>query len=1072
MLAIFLLLPDIALAWTGARTPDRGKAYNASRADLFRAEWPEGAYRKEEVIIKFKPGFNKTTAFFRKYKLNILKSDAKLDYFLAKAPPATDLPKLLNTLGNNPNVAYIQPNYIYQPFKTYNDTQYFRQWALQKINIEKAWDVTPGKPGIVVAILDTGVDHKHPDLQGRLVAGTNTVNPLRSTRDDFGHGTHVAGIVAAAANNSTGIAGMANVRIMPVKVFNTAGGSDISIADGIIWAADHGARVINMSFGSFYRSPVLNDAIAYAREKNIVMVAAAGNWASEYISYPAALKDVIAVSATNKKDELSEFSSYGPEIDVSAPGEEIYSTYWDPYKGSTYREESGTSMAAPMVTGLAALLLSKNPRLSADDVREIIEASATDLGEPGWDPKYGHGRIDVYKALNTSFARTDSGNNSQDKAVPVNSGQIVTGKIDYGSDEDWYKVSIPAKGALQVTMEPAGLVSPAVQIFDAGGELASFNNAEKGAEEDDAGIPAAYRISFPGFDEPFIKGSSMQVAETVYGLLPDLEPGEYFIKVFGNHNRWSKESYRLTATVLADAEVLRDSFEPNDAISNAKAIALNTPVQGVVGGTDDIDLYKVNLEADRYYRLELDVPPGLDLIVEIFRDDEEDYFNEFINNGGQGKNEAGVIRTSKKGYGVYNIAVYDKAGAAVNAYYTLRLQSYTPAPDPYEDNNIWQHATPVKINDSIQASFTDGEDEDWYKIAVDTGGILEVRAGGADNVLPALALYQNPEDEPVGYDNWDYSANEDRSLEFKVNPGTYYLNAMSYGGAPNSEYTLDFAMQNFNFVDNEDNDLPLKANTLTVGAVKQGTLYPDGDVDFYVLDIEKPEPVLVYLAPAKEINGSVIVFREREPDDDNQGQGSGKNQKSMAEQGPGGDDANRSEPVLDVVTEIDSGKKGQIDMGVFIPNRPGRYYLAVNSWDPAVRGTYTLSLKPFKVQPDRWEDNNTFQKARPINKGTPVQPTFMGIEDMDWYKVYIPSAARLNLSMNVPGDIDGVIEIYDSSAKLLGKIDNALTGDEELAALKIDRAGWYYLKTYDYLGNASVQPYSLIVNWKEQKQTL
>lgn len=1090
MLVMFLLLPEPVLAGLAAGPDNRAGTVRVparksfTRGDKLPGDLPEDAYRKDEVIIRFKPGYKKVSAFAGKNKLEIVKSDHKLGYFLAKTPQHTDLTKLFTTLSKDPDVLYIQPNLIYRPFKTFNDAQYSRQWAIKKINLEKAWDITAGKPGIVVAVLDTGVDNKHPDLQGRLVPGTNTVNPLRSTRDDVGHGTHVAGIIAATADNGIGVAGMANVRVMPVKVFgNSQEGSDTSISDGIIWAADHGAKVINMSFGSFFRSPLLNDAIEYARDKGVVMVAAAGNWASEYISYPAALKDVISVAATNNKDELSEFSSFGPEIDVSAPGEDIYSTFWDPYKGSSYREESGTSMASPMVAGLAALLLSRNPKLSAEGVRQQIEASATDLGEPGWDPRFGHGRIDVYRALTTSFAHTDSGNNTQDKAMPLNQGQTVTGKIDYGSDVDWYRINLPVKGALQVAAEPAGLVSPAVEIYDeAGTMLASFNSTDNQTEEPDFGFFSAQSSPVPGFQS--FKGSSAMVAETVYGLAPDLEQGKYFIKVFGNHNRWSKENYRLTAAVFPEQEMVRDAHEPNESPEEARQITLSQPVQGAIIGQEDLDLYQVNLDADRYYRLELDVPPGLDLAVEVEQKEESvsrsedeyyrDYFYESIDNAGQGEKETGVFKTAKKGSGTYYIMVYDKSGGSVNAYYNLRLAGFTPQSDQNENNNTWEQATPVKVTDKVYASFRDEEDEDWYQIDIAAKGILEVGVEGFTDSFPEMMLLQDPEKEPVAYfDPWYNVDNGDAgalSWVIKVNPGTYYLAARrGYGPVSYNEYGLKFQFRTFNFVDNEDNDTPLKANNLTLNVPQQGTLYPDGDIDFYVLDVEKPEPILVYLSSPKDMNPSVRVFKEMEPDEDK----NVKDKRGQKEKTPGPGESGQEnegppEPDLEPVADINNGAEGKPDIGVFVPGKPGRYYIAVYTWQPAARGVYTLSLKPYKFQPDKWEDNNTLPKAKALNRAAAVQPTFMGTEDVDWFKVYIPAATRLNVTMKVPGDIDGVIEIYDSAAKPVGKIDHALEGEEETGGIKIDRGGWYYIKAYDFLGNSSVQTYSLTVNWGGQ----
>ncbi|PSL40687.1 FlgD-like protein [Planomicrobium soli] len=209
------------------------------------------------------------------------------------------------------------------------------------------------------------------------------------------HGTHVAGIIAASINK-TGVAGIApNVKIMPINVFMYDIAYDFDIAKAIVYAADKGANVINMSLGSYGYSALQDDAVKYARGKGVVIIAAAGNNSTNARMYPAALPSVIAVAATDNKDKSAWFSNWGNHIDISAPGENIYSTL----PASSYDYMSGTSMAAPVVSGVAALILSKNPFLSPDQVEDILAKSALDLWRKGWDEQFGYGRVDALKAL-------------------------------------------------------------------------------------------------------------------------------------------------------------------------------------------------------------------------------------------------------------------------------------------------------------------------------------------------------------------------------------------------------------------------------------------------------------------------------------------------------------------------------------------------------------------------------------------------------------------------------------------------------------------------------------------------
>ncbi|GFN30358.1 S8 family peptidase [Paenibacillus xylaniclasticus] len=282
-----------------------------------------------------------------------------------------------------------------------NDVLYREyQWNLPTIETEKGWKVGKGSDSVIVAVLDTGVQGDHPDLQGRLVKGTNIVTEDEAPEDDVGHGTHVSGIIAASVNNGEGVAGLSWYnKIMPVKVLDSSGaGSTYSVAQGVIWATDHGAKVINMSLGNYAQADFLHDAIKYAFDHDVVLVAASGNDNTERPGYPAAYPEVFAVGATDKNSKRATFSNYGDYIDVAAPGDAIASTY----PGNQYAALSGTSMASPHVAALAALIRSINPELKNTEVMDIMRQTALDLGTKGKDKYYGYGQIDVKKALHAA----------------------------------------------------------------------------------------------------------------------------------------------------------------------------------------------------------------------------------------------------------------------------------------------------------------------------------------------------------------------------------------------------------------------------------------------------------------------------------------------------------------------------------------------------------------------------------------------------------------------------------------------------------------------------------------------
>lgn len=309
--------------------------------------------------------------------------------------PSYQLEQKIQELQLVTGVAYVEPNYSVQAMDLIpNDPGWSFQYGLTAIRAPQGWSLSTGSSSVTIAILDSGVDLGHEDLAGRIVAGYDFVNNDSVPQDDFGHGTLVAGIAAASGNNGTGVAGVSwRARIMPLKVLNNSGGgSYANVAAGILWAADHGAQVINLSLGGAAPSVTLQDAVLYAYNKGILLVAASGNNGGAQVLYPARYPEVMAVGATNFSNQPSSISNYGPEVDVAAPGENIYSLW-----PGGYFTQSGTSMSAPFVSGLAAILFSFTS--DAGVVRNAIESTALDVGPVGWDLYSGAGLIQMDSAI-------------------------------------------------------------------------------------------------------------------------------------------------------------------------------------------------------------------------------------------------------------------------------------------------------------------------------------------------------------------------------------------------------------------------------------------------------------------------------------------------------------------------------------------------------------------------------------------------------------------------------------------------------------------------------------------------
>lgn len=322
-------------------------------------------------------------------------AEQMMDYFRTHWNPQYVEPHFLYLTNSRPltlaqneqRTAHIPNDVLFEPY----------QWNLPKIETIEGWDITRGTEGVQVAVIDTGIDLNHPDLQGKYLSGANFVYEDEEPDDDVGHGTHVTGVIAAVVDNIEGVAGMSWFnKVIPIKVLDESGaGNTYAVAQGIIWATDQGAKVINMSLGNYAEAQFLHDAIKYAFDRDVVLVAATGNDNTETPGYPAAYPEVFAVSATDEHNQKAVFSNYGDYVDVVAPGENIASTYYN----QQYASLSGTSMASPHVAALAAMIRSANPDLTNVEVMQLMRNTAIDLGEPGKDKYYGYGLIDVKKAL-------------------------------------------------------------------------------------------------------------------------------------------------------------------------------------------------------------------------------------------------------------------------------------------------------------------------------------------------------------------------------------------------------------------------------------------------------------------------------------------------------------------------------------------------------------------------------------------------------------------------------------------------------------------------------------------------
>lgn len=396
----------LAVLLTVSLTSALGKPSYASDASDFASG---------RILVKFKPG----TAAAEIAKTHRQNNTFIRDEIKVLGVQIVDVPRgkekaRVAAYAKNPNVEFAELDYVAYALGIPNDTYFDQQWGMDNtddtdIDAPEAWDITTGLSEIKIAILDTGIDQDHEDLVDK-IAGNKNCTDSDTDDDRYGHGTHVAGIAAATTNNSIGVAGVGyQSSLVNVKVLNDEGAGYYSwIADGIVWATNNGAQVINMSLGGGRRSKTLESAVNYAWSNGVVLAAAAGNSNDPSPTYPAKYEKCIAVAATDDDDLKASFSSYGDWVDVAAPGVSVFSTWNDEDSylgpqpvcdttGYCYKYGSGTSMSTPHVAGLAGLLWATGYGTDNQTVRDRIERLADAI--PGTGDYWTWGRINAARAV-------------------------------------------------------------------------------------------------------------------------------------------------------------------------------------------------------------------------------------------------------------------------------------------------------------------------------------------------------------------------------------------------------------------------------------------------------------------------------------------------------------------------------------------------------------------------------------------------------------------------------------------------------------------------------------------------
>lgn len=546
-------------------------------------------YEKNKLVIKTTKALSSSE--LKKLGATVSHKIPDLNYTVLKFKTDKNWKNAVGTLAANNSIQKISLSPIYSQLAT-GDPKASKQYFHNLLNSKESQKLI-GKTKVKVAIIDGGVNTTSPDLKNQVTQAKNMVNPMHTSNNNS-HGTHVAGIIAATKNNGIGGYGVnPTAQILGYDVFNGEEGAyDYIIAKAIIQAVKDGAKVINMSLGSAYSSNIMADAITYATSKGSIIVAAAGNTGTSEKQYPASYEGVISVGSVNAQKKLSVFSNYGVSTDLVAPGEDIYSTSYQK-RGSSFEKMSGTSMAAPVVAGVASLVLSKSPKLTPNQVEYILEKTATDLGSKGFDKKYGNGLVNPLAALKFDTKKIPSLTSKkwtdtiiQNDAKDVKIDDEITGSLTKSSEQKWVrtKVSKGDKIQLQVMADPFADLKVAVNFYGKNAsQKLSFND---GIENE---------VEAPYFEAPFDGTMAIGLSD-INGLV-------------------SSSPYNLSIAVgeFPEDESSREKTMP---ITSVNMTLDDQYLQPIEGGDEDVLHFKAT--KNELVEIQMSAIPGVKTAIQLF----------------------------------------------------------------------------------------------------------------------------------------------------------------------------------------------------------------------------------------------------------------------------------------------------------------------------------------------------------------------------------------------------------------------------------------------------------------------
>lgn len=713
-----------------------------------------------------------------------------------------------------------------EPFKA-NDPELSKQRYLAQIGALKAWETIREQTEITIALVDTGIDLDHPDLKDNLVQGTNLVDPKKPPDDDNGHGTSVAGVIAAKGNNGVGVAGILwNAKLMPIKALDEWGdGTEQDLGDGILYAVRNGAKVVVLSVGLHRYSPYMQDIVNYAENHGVLLVAAAGNdgmtlGSKAAVKYPAAYPTVLAAGGATADGQPDPRSNPGPELDILAP--------WNVYTtavGGTYKKEEGSSMAAPQVAAAAALLMAQHPDFQPYQIRELLRQSAKDIGAKGADETSGYGILQLDKAVLASLSKdAHEPNNSIGAATTFPLMSQMIAELESAKDQDWYVIDAPYDGKLTVYykgMPEAGQAVPVVRFSHyANGKLQSGTDTK-------------------------LSTKTMEF---------DVKKGKQYIQVqYGS----PEERKSLIYSLMSSFTMAPDQYEPNDRMANAfKLDAKSGTITGSFHQTADRDWYSVTFKEDGKLQLTLEGSTArMDLGLSIQR---EGGSLSLYDENGEGMNEWTPVMSVTPG--TYYIRVHNanslEASPTVGTY-MLRLDYKPELTDPNEPNDKSYEALVMNPGTEYKGVIHSTSDIDWFQFRMTSAGIVRLQVAGvpADASLKLEAYDKRMSRIVLGSTG---TTGKLQTQEQVLQPGVYYVKLTSSRAFTNQYYRLSFQTEELvsGFRDIKDHwakeEIVSMAGSGIVNGVGNYRFQPERS-------ITRAEAVAMIVKAYKPITGNVVT---------------------------------------------------------------------------------------------------------------------------------------------------------------------------------------------------------------------